>query len=139
MTLQDVIDAYKAINTGNTRTDAQFAKMVTALDRTVQEKMLHTFPYVVSKNADTGEIIRTAGTLIEYTYPDDANKELLLSGTPYDDLYGLYIPAMVSFEQEDWMKYQNKKNMYNARYMEALAYFNRNNERVQENKFRNYW
>lgn len=139
MTLKEVIDAYSADHSSNPYDSGKLTGMVTALDRMVQEKMLHTFPFVLSIDPDTGEIIKTAGTLVTYAYDTDQEKELLLSGTPYEDLYSLYLPAMVSFKQEDWMKYQNKKNMYNARYMEALAYFAKNYQQIQTDEIHNYW
>ena len=139
MTLKDVLDKYKALNTSNPYDDARLADMVQTLDRTIQVEMKHTFPYITTLDADTGDVIKTDGVMIDYSYPTDQDTVVQLSGTPFDDIYVIYMMSITYFEEADWMRYSNQKGMFNARYVDANNYFSRNYMQVQANSFRNYW
>lgn len=138
MTVSDVIKDYKNKNPGTPYTDEQLTVLVSALDRMIQSEILHTFPYVVTDNGD-GTFTKTDGTLVGYDYDDDKDTAVLLSGTPFEDLYLLYVTSMVLFYQADWIRYSNAKSMFNARYADTAKYYSRTILRPQQFRLRNYW
>lgn len=138
MTLQEAIDKYKMKFPSNPYDDEQLADHINTLDNMAQMELLDTFPYVYTTDEE-GNVVQSAGTLAAYSYPADAEKRLLLSETPYEDLYGLYLAAMAFFDQQDWMKYSNCKGMFNARYLDALNYYSRTNPPIKETKITNIW
>lgn len=139
MTLKDALDKYKVLNSTTPYTDAQITEMVQTLDRMVQTEILHTFPYVETEDEETGVITKTDGIIVSYSFPANQATALLLSGTPFEDVYMLYLTSMTYFNQADWMRYSNAKGMFNTRYMDAMYYHSRNFKRPQTNKIRNYW
>ena len=139
MTLKEAIDKYKLQNPSSPYDSPTLTGMVNTIEQTIQTELLNTFPFVITQDTDTEEITKTAGTLVSYSWDTDQSKELLLSGTPFEDLYVLYITAMVNFDQSEWTKYSNTQAMFNARYSDAAAYYARTAPRVQENRMHNYW
>ena len=41
---------------------------------------------------------------------------------PYDDLYDLWLGAMIDFENGEYNKYQNTMEMFNSRYYEFVRW-----------------
>ena len=63
----------------------------------------------------------------EYFLPDDADTPLMV-GHPFDDLYGLYVSAMIDFHNREFDHYnntiavfQNKYDQYKAWYIQQHA------------------
>lgn len=142
MTLKEAIDKYNANNANNPSNPYDFGvltDLINTIEQTIQTELLNTFPFVVTTNEDTGEIIRTPGTLVSYDWAEDQETALLLTGSPFEDVYGLYVTAMVNFNQGEWTKYANTQAMFNARYKDASAYYARTAPRVQKNTMHNYW
>lgn len=49
-----------------------------------------------------------------YVFPEDADKELF-AVFPYDDLYSLYVMAMIDFHNKDYSGYNNTAMMFAER------------------------
>ena len=71
-----------------------------------------------------------------YKLQDDADKELLVKA-PYDDIYGLYVAAMIDFHNKEYNNYNNSVLMFTDR-LEAYKanYIQRNRKKTAKN-FRN--
>lgn len=52
---------------------------------------------------------------VEYKLPDDADMELLVKH-PYDDIYALYVAAMIDFYNREYNNYNNSVLMFSERY-----------------------
>ena len=52
-----------------------------------------------------------------YAYPDDMDKELLIP-TPFDDVYTLYLAAMIDFYNREYGNYNNSAMMFEERFSE---------------------
>ena len=139
MTLKEAIDQYKLQHPSTPYDSPTLTGMVNTLEQTIQTELLNTFPFVITQDTGTGAITKTPGTLVSYSWETDQDKELLLTGTPFVDVYVLYITAMVNFNQAEWTKYSNTQAMFNARYSDAAAYYARTAPRVQGNRMRNFW
>jgi len=139
MTLLAAIDKFMVLNPNLPYTEAQLTEVLNTVERMIQTEIMNTYPFIVTQDPITQEITRTPGTLITYDWEADQAKTLLLSGTPFEDIYGLYLASQVFYMQGEWTKYANAKAMFNARYMEAQAYFCRTETRVQEHYFKNFW
>lgn len=50
-------------------------------------------------------------------YPKDTNTELIVPA-PYDNVYGLYIEAMIDYYNKEIANYNNSVAMFDARFME---------------------
>lgn len=57
-------------------------------------------------------------------YPEDME---LLMPTPYDNIYELYLCAMIDFANQEGTLYQNDFMMYNSALAEAKAWYRRHN------------
>lgn len=71
-----------------------------------------------------------------YTYSQDADRELLVSH-PHEDIYPLYIAAMVDFYNQDVSSYQNAMSMFNNRYDIFAKWYQRSNVPKHGGGFRN--
>lgn len=69
--------------------------------------------------------------------PDDLEKELIIP-QPYAKVYGSYIQAMIDFQNEESVSYQNNMEMFNSTWAEYLKYMNRKNDRKNA-YFHNFW
>lgn len=73
---------------------------------------------------------------ITYTLPDDADTELMLMA-PFDDIYALYVAAMIDFHNREYSDYNNTVLMFQER-MDALkAWYIRNHRQCEARNFRN--
>ncbi len=52
-----------------------------------------------------------------YTFPDDLERELLVSH-PFDNIYELYVEAMIYRSNEEYGNYNNSANMFESRFAE---------------------
>lgn len=72
----------------------------------------------------------------EYFLPDDADTPLLV-GHPFDDLYGLYVMAMIDFHNREFDNYNNATLMFQQRYEQYKAWYIQHNVPVSAQNFRN--
>lgn len=138
MTLIDAINDYKDRFPSNSLTEDRLTSFISALDNMIQIDMLNTYPYVYSTDNE-GNVSHIDGTLVTYDYAADKDIALKLSGTPFEDIYGLYLASMAFHQQQDWIKYSNEKSMFNARYLDAVCYYSRTNSPVRVTKIKNIW
>ncbi len=59
-----------------------------------------------------------------YTFPEDGDRPLL-AAAPYDNLYVLYLMAMIDFANREYGNYQNSMTMFNTAYGEFAAQWQR--------------
>ena len=72
-----------------------------------------------------GGIAELMGAILpEQTFPRD--KELLMPA-PFDEVYCLYVCAMIDHVQQDSEMYYNDMTLYNALMQDARAYYRRHN------------
>lgn len=57
-----------------------------------------------------------------YSYPDDLDKQPLVK-FPYDELYDLWIAARIDAQNQEWDRYANSVEYYNAFYGEFVNWF----------------
>ena len=72
---------------------------------------------------------------VQYNLPDDADKELLVPH-PYDDLYGLYVAAMIDFYNKEYNHYNNSMLMFAERMDQFKAWYIRNHNPAKARNFR---
>lgn len=124
LTLANVISKFKAFRGGDAHTNDQLTSHINVLENTIQVEALKTYPYTYTKE-DDDTITQADGTLVAYVYATDSTENLLLTGTPFEDLYVLYLIAMAYFDQEDFDKYAPAQAMFNSRYKKLLDYENK--------------
>lgn len=139
MSLRGEIEAHREQNPGSVNTDRQLTAMLTTLDRMVQVELLHSYPVIYETAHETAALLQRPGVLVDYRWEADQQTALLLERTPFDDLYGLYLGAMVFFHQNEWTKYENSKELFNARYAEACAYYSRTRAQERATRLHNHW
>ncbi len=59
---------------------------------------------------------------LRYTWDDDQGAELL-AASPHDDIYGLWLQAMIDFANGEYNKYQNTMQLYNEHYGTFVRWF----------------
>lgn len=70
--------------------------------------------------------------------PQDDDHELMMV-KPFDKCYGHYIQAMIDFQNEESVSYQNNMAMFNSQWLEYKKYMQRSDAARNEQQFRNYW
>lgn len=71
-----------------------------------------------------------------YDLPADADRPLLVDH-PYDDVYALYVSAMVDFYNKEYNNYNNSALMFQERLDQFKAWYIRNNPTCRAKNFRN--
>lgn len=71
-----------------------------------------------------------------YKLPDEADKELLVKA-PYDDIYGLYVAAMIDFHNKEYNNYNNSVLMFTDRLDAYKVWYIRNHPTCKAKNFRN--
>ena len=71
-----------------------------------------------------------------YTFPEDMGAELLLP-PPFEDLYFLYVGAMIDFHNREYDSYNNMTLMFRERYEQYKAWYIRQNPTCKARGFRN--
>ena len=71
-----------------------------------------------------------------YELPDDADKPLVV-GHPYDDIYALYVAAMIDFHNREYNNYNNCVLMFTERLNQYKTWYIRNNAEGKAHNFRN--
>lgn len=72
----------------------------------------------------------------DYALPDDADKDLLVK-SPYDDIYLLYVTAMIHLHNREYDHYNNAAVVFHDRYEQYKAWYIRNNPSCKAKNFRN--
>lgn len=73
---------------------------------------------------------------VTYALPEDADKPLLV-GTPYDDIYELYVSAMIDFHNREYNNYNNTVLMFTERLDAFKAWYIRRHNPAKAGNFRN--
>ena len=62
----------------------------------------------------------------QYTHPEDDDRELLV-GFPYDNMYDLYLQAMISYQDKEYADYNNAIQLFEKIYSEHAKWYIREN------------
>lgn len=71
-----------------------------------------------------------------YAIPEDMDKELRIPA-PFEDVYALYVEAMIDFSNREYNNYNNAMLMFNERFDEYKKYYIRTNLPNSAKNFRN--
>lgn len=71
-----------------------------------------------------------------YKLPDDADRELLVSH-PYDDMYKLYLTAMIYLHNREYDHYNNAVMVFKERLEQYKAWYIQHNPVCKARNFRN--
>lgn len=71
-----------------------------------------------------------------YDLPRDADMELSVPA-PYDDIYRLYVTAMIYLQNREYDHYNNAVLVFKNRYEQYKAWYIRNNTACKARNFRN--
>lgn len=71
-----------------------------------------------------------------YNLPDDADEELLVPA-PFDDMYALYVAAMIDFHNKEYNNYNNSVLMFTERLEQYKAWYIRHHAVGKARNFRN--
>ena len=71
-----------------------------------------------------------------YKLPQEADEPLLVEH-PYDDIYGLYVCAMIDYHNREYDNYNNAVLMFQERLEQYKAWYIRNNPCCAAKNFRN--
>ena len=72
----------------------------------------------------------------EYSLPDDADIPLLV-GHPFDDIYELYVSAMIDYYNREYNNYNNAVLMFKERLDQFKAWYIQHNTNSSGRHFRN--
>lgn len=72
----------------------------------------------------------------EYNLPDDADIPLLV-GHPFDDIYELYVFAMIDFHNREYNNYNNAVLMFQERFDQFKSWYIRHNGNKKARNYRN--
>ena len=72
----------------------------------------------------------------DYALPDDADTPLLVQG-PYEDIYRLYVTAMIYLHNREYDHYNNAVMVFKERYEQYKARYIRNHGTCKAGNFRN--
>ena len=73
---------------------------------------------------------------LAYEVPRDADRELLVPH-PYDDIYALYVEAMIDFHNKEMDNYNNTVLMFSERLEKFKAWYIQRNPVCKARNFRN--
>lgn len=71
-----------------------------------------------------------------YNLPDDADVPLMVP-SPYDELYSLYVMAMIDFHNREYNEYNNTILMFQERLEQYKVWYIRNGTASKRRNFRN--
>lgn len=74
---------------------------------------------------------------ISLVTPDDDDVELTMV-KPFDKCYSHYIQAMIDFQNEESVSYQNNMEMFNSVFLDYKKYMQRTDSAANDHRFRNY-
>ena len=102
-------------------------------------------PNVYSEEDKYAWIIRVEGMIstqvheiepVIHLNPEDADKELSVPA-PFDDIYALYVAAMIDFYNKEYSHYNNSAMMFTERLEQYKAWYIRHNMPKGAKNFRN--
>lgn len=103
-------------------------------------------PNVYPEEAKAGWMIRLDGMIavevhgeaqpFPCAWPEDGDRELLVP-FPYDDMYGLYVSAMIDFYNREYGNYNNAMTMFTERLEQYKAWYIRTHNPGKAGNFRN--
>jgi len=62
-------------------------------------------------------LVIQADNIIEYVYPDDMDRELMIPA-PFDDVYSLFLEAKIDYYNKEIGNYNNSAMMFEAQFSE---------------------
>lgn len=71
-------------------------------------------------------LVIQSDNVTELVYPDDMNKELLITA-PYDDVYTLFLEAKIDYYNREYGNYNNSAMMFKAQFTEYKKDYIRHN------------
>lgn len=89
-------------------------------------------PNAISNDIKAGWVFELEGRLAEYTkenapentFPEDS---VLSIPSPYDNVYELYLCAMIDYYNQESSLYQNDMEVYDTAFKETIAWIRRTN------------
>ena len=73
---------------------------------------------------------------VTYRLPEEADRPLLVE-KPFDDIYELYVSAMIDFHNREYNAYNNAMLMFQERLEQYKAWYIRNHNPAKAGNFRN--
>ena len=80
------------------------------------------FHWLSNLDGMISRVIMDMAEPVSYTYPNDMDKPLLVDA-PFDDIYELYLQAMIDFHNREYDNYNNSMLMFNERLEEYKAWY----------------
>lgn len=121
MTVREVLDQVNEVKP-NVFSDARLMDFLNEVEAMVWGEVLNNDP------SDYAQL----------NVPDDYETDLI-APPPYSKFYGAYIQAMIDFQNEESVSYQNNMAMFNSVFLEYKKYVQRTESALNDYKFRNYW
>ena len=121
MTVREVLDQVNEVKP-NVYSDARLMDYLNEVEAMVWNEVLNNDP----------------NDFMPMSVPEGYELELI-APTPYSKIYGAYIQAMVDFQNEESVSYQNNMEMFNSTFLEYKKYMQRTESALNDYKFRNYW
>lgn len=72
-------------------------------------------------------LVIQADNVMQYAYPDDMDKELLIQA-PFDDVYTLFLEAKIDYYNREYSNYNNSAMMFEAQFSEYKKDYIRHNQ-----------
>lgn len=72
----------------------------------------------------------------EYEFPKDVDTELMVP-SPFDDIYQMYVGAMIDFHNREYDSYNNMTAMFQERYDQYKAWYIQQHGTCRAKNFRN--
>lgn len=114
MTINELISEVDELKP-NQYGDKQKIKWINKLEGTIVTEIIKTH----EPDEKLGDVEFT-----EYTEMTNMDTELVVK-EPYTDLYKFYLFSMIDMHNEEYDRYQNSSQMFNASYQEFANYWNR--------------
>lgn len=81
-------------------------------------------------------IVMQKDEAVQYSYPDDMDKELLIP-FPFEDTYVFYVMAQIDFLNREYDNYNNAMTMFNNAFEDFKKAYIRENMPKQHGNFKN--
>lgn len=119
MTIREALEKVDKLKP-NQFEDAEKVRWLNALDATVKAEIINTH--------EGAELVTFDG----YDEDTDTDTELLVP-PPHSDIYLHYLFAQIDFNNAEYTRYNNSISMFNSKYSEFAAYYNRTHMPLQNN------
>lgn len=94
------------------------------------------FQWLSNLDGMISRVVMEQAEPVTYEYPNDMDRTLL-AGYPFEDLYTLYLKAMIEFYNREYDDYNNSMLMFNERLEQYKAWYIREHSCVEAKNFRN--